>query len=118
MNQIQTLTFYRENRMWVYDDPTFGKKAEPLILGASELLDRIIAADTGKYIRDPVEIAFSAQPFPGAHCAWRIRLEDGGAWYHMAGDEAWLCPALLDYFPVAPEHLYVSCLGQARYSSS
>ena len=36
-----------------------------------------------------------------------LREEMGGNVYRWKGMEGWLCPALLRYFPQAPEKLYV-----------
>jgi hypothetical protein len=53
---------------------------------------------------------FSAAPFPGADfkLEWR-RGESGGNWYYsdQFKMEGWLCPALLKYFPSAPQEIYV-----------
>jgi hypothetical protein len=109
MNEITNLTLYRHNNAWVYDDPRFGKVAEPLVLGASEMLDDIIILDKGALTREPVEVLFSHKPFPGAHSGERLRGEADGTWYTFQGEEAWLCAALFDYFTTAPEKLYVRC---------
>ena len=53
---------------------------------------------------------FSKDPFPTAQvCLEQMREEAGGNVYRWpeAGREGWLCPALLRYFDVAPERLYV-----------
>ena len=77
------------------------------MLGASELLDTIILLDTGAPTREPVQAVFSAQEFPGAHRGDWVREDSGGNWYALGGEEAWLCPALFDYFDSAPPNLWV-----------
>ena len=113
-NAINVLTLYRHQGCWVYDDATFGRVAEPLVLGASELLDTIILMDTGAHTREPVEVLFSAREFPGAHRGDWVREETGGNWYTLGGEEAWLCPALLDYFEAAPASLWVRARSPNR----
>ena len=108
---MHTLTLYRHQGCWVYDDARFGRVAEPLVLGASEILDAIIRADLGHHSRDPVRVLFSAEAFPGAHRGDWIREDSGGNWYALGGEEAWLCPALLDYFKQAPTSLWVRVRG-------
>ena len=108
MNEINTLEFYRKAHMWVYDDPTFGKVAEPLILGASEVLDTIMEIQLGYVTRKPVIVTFSRHRFPGAVCGLHQKPDKaGGDWYTFAGQRAWLCPALMDYFTKAPKQLWV-----------
>ena len=51
--------------------------------------------------------ALLSQDFPGAHRGDWVREDSGGNWYALGGEECWLCPALGDYFPEAPAHLYV-----------
>ena len=106
-NEMHSLVLYRHQQQWVYDDARFGRVAEPLVLGASEILDTIIQADLGYHTREPVGVLFSAQDFPGAHRGDWVRKDSGGNWYALGQEECWLCPALFDYFPQAPAHLYV-----------
>lgn len=110
-NAINVLTLYRHQGCWVYDDANFGRVAEPLVLGASEILDTIILLDTGAPTREPVQALFSAQEFPGAHRGDWVREDSGGNWYALGGEEAWLCPALVDYFDSAPSSLWVKVRG-------
>lgn len=112
-NVMHALTLYRSGENWVYDDDRFGRTAEPLVLGASELLDQIIVFDLGTHTRHPVSVIFSSRPFPKAHMGKLMSEEDVGYWYSMEGQEAWLCPALLDYFETAPPELYVRVTGKA-----
>jgi len=112
-NVMNALTLYRSGESWVYDDARFGRVAEPLILGASEILDQIIVFDLGTHTRHPVSVIFSSRPFPRAHMGKLMGEEMGGHWYSIEGHEAWLCPALLDYFETAPPELYVRVTGKA-----
>jgi hypothetical protein len=106
-NEMHALTLYRHQGAWVYTDETFGRVHEPLVLGASAILDEIIHADLGYHTREPVGVIFSDSPFPGSHLAVIMRHEDGGAWYSLvdSGEEAWL--NVQDYFHTMPKHLHV-----------
>lgn len=109
MNEINALEFYRKSQMWVYDDPTYGKVAEPLILGASEMLDYIMLKQLGYVTRENVNVTFSSNEFPNAVCGYHHHADStGGDWYTLNGEQAWLCPALMDYFTKAPDQLWVS----------
>jgi hypothetical protein len=71
-NQMLGLVLYRRNSMWVYDDPEHGRRAEPFVLGASQMLDTLLALDlpdreTAEGLdRAPFRVLFSADAFPGA----------------------------------------------------
>ena len=102
---------YKVSETWVFDDEHFGLVQEPFVLGASEMIDAILAT-----LKPPIENAergfrllFSASPFPGCHAELvRLREEIGGNWYQFADGsmEGWLCPALFHYFPQAPDRIY------------
>jgi hypothetical protein len=108
MNSICVIHPYKENGVWMFDDPRAGLVREPFVSGADDIIDRMVEgipkAEQG------VTIIFSANPFPGSHHAFdRVREETGGNWYHTPeyNMEGWLCPALFKYFETAPERLYV-----------
>jgi hypothetical protein len=102
MNALQTLTAYRHNGGWAFDDERFGLVAEPFVLGADKIVD--VLAEGG----DTVVLVFSDAPFPGAHHLRRLHEDCGGYWYDGLEGRGWLCPATLHYFPNGhPENLYV-----------
>ena len=94
--------------MWVFDDPRVGLMQEPFVAGADSMIDRVVAdipdAELG------FTMIFSSTRFPGHQyrLEWR-REEAGGNWYYapQLDMEGWLCPALLKYFPEAPQELFV-----------
>lgn len=113
-NSISTISPYRHNGMWVFDDKSKGLDKEPFVSGADTMIDRLVSA-----IPDAAAgftMIFSAGPFPGyqADLVWQ-RQECGGNWYHCPqfDMEGWLCPALLKYFDEPPHEIYV----QAKPSS-
>ncbi len=111
-NSIMVLKPYRWEGMWVFDDDRTGLVREPFVSGVPEILESLLQSQD-----IPIEIAvkgfrliFSAAPFPGHQLsARRIGHEGGGAWYEESVSKArgWLCPALLKYFPFAPDNLHV-----------
>ena len=108
-NAINVICPYKYNGVWVFDDPARGLVREPFVAGADKMIDRVVADIP--HAAKGFTLTFSATPFPGHQYRldW-LRQEDGGNWYvsEQLDMEGWLCPALLQYFPSAPKHLYVS----------
>jgi hypothetical protein len=108
VNEINVISPYKHNGMWVFDDPRVDLLQEPFVAGADTWIDRVVAdipdADRGFIL------IFSGSVFPGHQYRldWR-RGEDGGNWYYSSAldIEGWLCPALFRYFSEAPTHIYV-----------
>jgi len=108
MNQINVISPYRWEDMWVFDDPSRELDKEAFVCGTGAILDFLtqdIADATNGF-----NLIFSKDLFPGVqHRFRRVGQELGGWWYEhpeylFAG---WLCPALYKYFSEAPEVLYV-----------
>lgn len=115
MRIINVIAPYRIHGTWVFDDPRVGLAQQPVINGADTLIDRAIAnilgADRGFFL------IFSGLPFPGyvIRLIWRHCDMDGN-WYFAEGlgHEAWLCPALLNYFDEVPKTLYLQCKARPQ----
>ncbi len=107
MNSILVIHPYKQQGVWMFDDPRVGLVQEPFVAGADTVLDRMVEgipdAEAG------VTVFFSAAPFPGSQheFVWR-REESGGNWYysHQYDMEGWLCPALFKYFDQAPQRIF------------
>jgi len=105
-NAMLVIEPYRAGN-WRFDEPRLHLKAEPFILGMSEMIDKMVESLPGS--NNKVRLIFSQREFPG----WQQRLDlrheqNGGNWYynehyHMQG---WLCPALFKFFARAPQHIY------------
>ncbi len=108
MNSLLVIHPYKEDGVWMFDDPRARLVREPFVSGADVIIDRMVAhipkAEAG------VTIYFAATLFPGFQheFAWR-REEYGGNWYYSSeyDREGWLCPALFKYFEQAPQRLFV-----------
>lgn len=108
MNALMVLAPYKWEGKWVFDDESVGLVREPFVFGADTMIDRIVSkipnAESG------FVMLFSSQPFPNfmAHLEWQ-REEYGGNWYTWREQniEGWLCPALFQYFEIAPRDIYV-----------
>ena len=112
-NALFTLTFYRHNDQWVFDDDRRDIAVEPLVCGADDVFDVLSGRDQDPAI-NRCTVNFSATPIPGheVHASFQ-KPEYGGSVYtttDMTGDapfEFWLCPALFAYFDRAPQDIYV-----------
>lgn len=117
-NAIQVLEVYRHAGCWVFDDDNFGLKAEPFVLGMSEIIDEV-AFHNCKLNQGSYRVVFAADEFPG-HQGFleKYDFQNGGGWYRLQNDpertkaeaeclKGWLCPATLHYFPQHPEKIYV-----------
>lgn len=117
---------YHTGKGWAFDDSRVGLKAEGLVLGTSEMIDRLLT--TLRLTRPSLgfTMKFSDEPYNDYHVELNylrtgendiVHLDDGtttklgGTYYEGIVDgmrmECWLCPALFLYFDTAPEYMYV-----------
>jgi len=111
----ETLTIYpyRLRDCWVFDDARTHLKEEAFVMGASEMISRLVATKRIPRAEQGFAMTFSDEPFAGHDAVLSLMRPDEyeGNWYHgyVTGMrmECWLCPALFTYFPAAPEKIYV-----------
>lgn len=109
-NAIIEIHPYWHKGTWVFDDERVGLVKEPFVAGVPEMINHLVKdipnAEKG------FRMQFSVFPFPNfTQEIQRTREEFSGNWYKMTDEpylEGWLCPALFEYFPVAPNKLYVN----------
>lgn len=111
MNAIMTISPYKINSIWAFDDPAVGLIREPFVCGMGEIFDEIVkdipSANQG------VTLLFSDKEFPSTQGSLKlINPESGGNWYkHKQTDMiGWLCPALFKYFEKAPKEIFYQTL--------
>ena len=98
---------------WVFDDARTHLKEEAFVLGATEMISRLVEAKGISDAAAGFRMTFSDEPFADADVALSWRREDpvSGNWYagEVAGRamECWLCPALFCYFREAPARIFV-----------
>ena len=113
-NAIMIIRPYRHEGAWVFDDDRFGLIREPFVLGASEIIDAILAKVGIADAEGGFRLLFSADPIPDHHAEliWE-QADSGGNWYRLADGSmrGWLCPALFHYFKKAPRRIY--CRAEA-----
>lgn len=116
-NDFDTLTIhpYLHDECWVFDDERTGLKEEAFVLGATDMITRVVAAKGIPHAERGFALTFSGSPFAGHDVELRWLRSDpaGGDWYEgdVVGQrmEAWLCPALLLYFRSPPPRIFVCC---------
>lgn len=117
--------YFYQDICWVFDDLQAGLKEEAFVLGASDMISRLIAAKHIPNAEQGFALHFSDQPFDSDVELKRISpreaakaisqpvnsLPSVGNWYAgvVAGEKmvCWLCPALYEYFREAPKRIYV-----------
>jgi hypothetical protein len=110
-----TLYPYLKDSCWVFDDARTGLKEEAFVLGATEMITRVVNDKSIPNAEQGFALTFAAVPFAGHDVELRWLRADpaGGNWYD--GDvvsqrmEAWLCPALLLYFREPPPRIFIRC---------
>ena len=111
MDTINVISPYRDDDgMWVFDDPRVRLEKEQLVCGADTLINCVVARDHIPNADRGFALIFSGTPFPGHQYQldWRRRESDWNVYYSTDFDmECGLCPALLKYFPKAPNPLYI-----------
>jgi hypothetical protein len=119
-----TIYPYRLGHCWVFDDERTGLKEEAFVLGASEMISRVVEAKQIAHADRGFLLTFDNEPFdhdveltwlPASEAARAIGsstdlVPDFGSWYggDVAGQQmiGWLCPALFVYFNAAPKMIY------------
>jgi len=110
---------------WVFDDPQTGLKEEAFVLGASEMISKLLQAKGIQNAEHGFAMLFSNEPFghdvelslltPEKAARATGQSTSGhpasGNWYTgVVADQkmvCWLCPALYEYFAAAPNRIFV-----------
>jgi len=111
VNTIFRITVRYIDGLWVYDDPEFEVKGQPLVFGMDLILEKMVAQVNE--ISDQLNLVFSSIPFPGsAHCLSFIRNETEGFVYCWEEHkfQGWFSPSLRNYFSEPPPKIYLQLL--------
>lgn len=110
-NAVFSLRPYRWQNMWVFDDERVGLVKEPFVMGIPEIIDKAVA-----HLKNPeagFTLLFNNTGLPSADVVLKKANSDsGGTWYQQEGTglKGWLCPALFQYYPQAPDTLYIKVI--------
>lgn len=109
-----SLNLYKTGDTWMFDDETFGIKAEPFVLGMSEIISSYLTKG-----KDKCTAIFSLNEFPGCDTLDLEYEEAGGGWYNVSksnfpttkGMRGWLCPVTRVYLDTIPKNIYYKVEG-------
>ena len=97
--------------LWVYDDASFGVKAQPLVFGMDLILEKMV--EQVEVVADRLNLVFSSIPFPGSEFSLVfVREETEGFVYCWEEKklQGWLSPSFRNYFPEPPPKIYLQLL--------
>ena len=115
MNTIFRISVRHIDGLWVYDDPEFEVKGQPLVFGMDLILEKMIA-QFGGFVGQ-INLVFSSIPFPGSeHCLSFVREETEGFIYcwEKRNLQGWFSPSLRNYFSYPPPQIYLQLLPFAN----
>ena len=109
-NSMFVIAPYWGSGTWVFDDERKGLLGEPFVSGVPDMINHLVRDIPNA--KEGFRMLFSKDSFPGyaEALSWKEGREDDWNRYQMDEDpllSGWLCPALLLYYPQAPEKLYV-----------
>lgn len=108
-NAMMHLNLYKTGTTWQFDDDTFGIKAEPFVLGMSEIISSYL-----HHNKKTCKAIFSLSSFPESDELTLDAPDSGGGWYHVSksnnpgtkGMKGWLCPVTRVYLDNIPNKIY------------
>ena len=107
---MMTLTIYKNNGVWMFDDPEKGIEKEPFVDGFSELIDFVLKEfNLFQGSHRGIDIEFSLnRDRPEMIKIEKIQnLDDDWASYKYKNMIGSLCPVTLKYFGKHPDSFYV-----------
>ena len=113
-NAMMSLNLYKKGKTWMFDDDTYGIKAEPFVLGMSEIISAYLSKD-----KDKCRLIFSLNKFPLCDTLDLMQEESNGGWYVVSesnfptikGMKGWLCPVTRVYMKTIPQNAYYKIEG-------
>jgi hypothetical protein len=114
-NAMMQLHLYKRGDTWKFDDPMHGIKAEPFVLGMSEMISFYVA-NSRVYT---TTITFSLSKFPRCHELNFLEHDSNGAWYFDPYSEkmGWLCPIIRTYMNGIPQKIYFTIEQKEKKSA-
>lgn len=112
-NSLMVIFPFKRSGVWCFTDPEKQLEAEPFVCGATELIDKAVAAAGIPNAENGFKLFFSTSPFPGAavKLTWE-KPESGGNWFSCSDFgpkmDLWLCQAMYKYLDTAPRELYAT----------
>jgi len=113
-NAMMSLNLYKTCETWMFDDDTYGIKAEPFVLGMSEIISAYLSKG-----KDRCTAIFSLNKFPLCDTLDLTQEDSNGGWYVVSesnfptikGMKGWLCPVTRVYLKTIPQNVYYKIEG-------
>lgn len=107
-NAVFNIRPYKWMGMWVFDDPRVGLVKEPFVAGIPAIIEEAVKGFENPTAGFTCLFNDTGLPKPTLILD-KVDEESGGTWYNWRGTEftGWLCPALLKYYPIPPQTLYI-----------
>jgi len=113
-NAMMSLNLYKTGETWMFDDDTYGIKAEPFVLGMSEIISAYLSKG-----KDGCTAIFSLNKFPLCDTLDLTQEDSNGGWYVVSesnfptikGMKGWLCPVTRMYLKTIPQNVYYKIEG-------
>jgi hypothetical protein len=105
-----TLTIYKDNGVWMFDDPEKGIEREPFVDGSTELIDFILKEfNLFQGSHRGIDLKFSLHQEEDDMVKVNKIKDMGDDWasYEYKNMTGSLCPVTLQYFAKHPDHFYV-----------
>ena len=108
-NSMMSLNLYKKGETWMFDDDTYGIKAEPFVLGMSEIISAYLSKD-----KDGCNLIFSLNKFLLSDTLDLMQKKSSGGWYVVSesnfptikGMKGWLCLVTRVYMKTIPQNTY------------
>ena len=113
-NAMMALNLYKKGKTWMFDDNDHEIKAEPFVLGMSEIITAYLPEG-----KDKCTAIFSLNKFPLCDTLDLTQEESNGGWYvvkesnssDIIGMSGWLCPVTRVYLKTIPQNAYYKIEG-------
>jgi hypothetical protein len=107
---MMTLTIYKDNGVWMFDDPEKGIEREPFVDGSTELIDFILKEfNLFQGSHRGIDLNFSLYQEEDDMVKVNKIKDMGDDWasYEYKNMTGSLCPVTIQYFGKHPDHFYV-----------
>lgn len=108
-NAMMALNLYKTGETWMFDDAAYDIKAEPFVLGISEIITDYLPKG-----KNECTMIFSLNKFPTCDTLSLKEEDSNGGWYEVSdskstnleGRVGWLCPVARVYLKTIPKSIY------------
>lgn len=107
---MQTITIYKKNGTWMFDDESKSIKEEPFVMGFSELIDFILKEKNvwnGSHRGIDIEFSLEKEFDDMVEIEKIGDVDNDWALYEYKNIQGMLCPVTLQYLGKHPDFFYI-----------